>query len=202
MYELVSYLNMFEKWNDITLNYPENIEVAKFLVLSKWREMEDGSNLKALAEALTNMDISTHVLCQVRRVRIAKAEIPLEYLDFIPTEGILDALAPQIGQVFFQLGAEVGLSIGTLENIQSNNPRDLAAQNREILFAWREDRTLKPTLRVLVQALVNVGRGARCLQEVLKNVDLNTLGHSSDMGAIPKKPQGQKQRKSKPCAIA
>ncbi|XP_071142128.1 uncharacterized protein [Mytilus edulis] len=131
MYQLVSYLNMFEKGNDITQNYPENIEVAKFLVLSKWREMEDGSNLKALAEALTNMDISTHVLCQVRRVRIAKTEIPLEYLDFIPTEGILDALAPQIGQVFFQLGAEVGWSIGTLENIKSNNPRDLA----EVLFA-------------------------------------------------------------------
>ncbi|CAG2196608.1 unnamed protein product [Mytilus edulis] len=202
MYELVSYLNMFEKWNDITQNYPENIEVAKFLVLSKWREMEDGCNLKALAEALTNMDISTHVLCQVRRVRIAKTEIPLEYLDFIPTEEILDALAPQIGQVFFQLGAEVGLSIGTLENIKSNNPRDLAAQNREVLFAWREDRTVKPTIRVLVQALVNIGRGARCLQEVLKNVDLNTLGHSSEMSAIPKKPQSQKQKTSTVCAIA
>ncbi|CAG2242258.1 unnamed protein product [Mytilus edulis] len=209
MFELVSYLNMFEKWNDITQNYPENIEAAKFLVLSKWREMEDGSNLKALEEALTNMDISTHILCQAlfqNNFQIIYntdiSEIPLEYLDFIPTEEILDALAPQIGQVFFQLGAEVGLSIGTLENIKSNNPRDLAAQNREVLFAWREDRTVKPTIRVLVQALVNVGRGARCLQEVLKNVDLNTLGHSSDMGAIPKKPQGQKQRTSKLCAIA
>ncbi|XP_076082499.1 uncharacterized protein LOC143053588 [Mytilus galloprovincialis] len=202
MYELVSYLNMYEKWNDITQNYPENIEVAKFLVLSKWREMEDGCNLKALAEALTNMDISTHVLCQVRRVRIAKTEIPLEYLDFIPTEEILDALAPQIGLVFFQLGAEVGLSIGTLENIKSNNPRDLAAQNREVLFAWREDRTVKPTIRVLVQALVNIGRGAYCLQEVLKNVDLNTLRHSGEMGAIPKKPQSQKQKTSTVCAIA
>ena len=115
----------------------------------------------------------------------------MEYLECIPTDEILDKLAPQIGQVYFQLGAAIGLSIGTLENIQSNNPRDLAAQNREVLFEWREDKTVKPTIRVLVQALVNIGRGALCLQEVLTNVDPNTLGESEkvrDKGAISKKP--------------
>ncbi|VDH93171.1 Hypothetical predicted protein, partial [Mytilus galloprovincialis] len=107
--------------------------------------------------------------------------IPLEYLDCIPTDEILDALAPQIGQIFFQLGAELGLSIANLENIQSNNSQDLAAQNKEVLFKWREDRTVKPTIRVLVQALVNIGRGAYCLQEILKNVDLNTLRRSEEV---------------------
>ncbi|VDI64028.1 Hypothetical predicted protein, partial [Mytilus galloprovincialis] len=197
MYKLVTYLEMSEEWEDITHNYPNNIKVAKFLVLSKWKEMKEESNFKDLAEALTNMDISTHVLCQVRRVKIAETDIPLEYLDCIPTDEILDALAPQIGQIFFQLGAELGLSIANLENIQSNNSQDLAAQNKEVLFKWREDRTIKPTIRVLVQALVNIGRGAYCLQEILKNVDLNTLGQSEEMKA-----NGGRQKRTKKCSIA
>ncbi|CAG2242606.1 unnamed protein product [Mytilus edulis] len=197
MYELVPYLEMSKEWGDITLNYPKDIKVAKFLVLSKWKEMKDKSNFKALAEALTKMDISTHVLCQVRRVRLAETDIPLEYLDCIPTDEMLDALAPQIGQIFFQLGAELGLSIANLENIQSNNSQDLAAQNKEVLFKWREDRTVKPTIRVLVQALVNIGRGAYCLQEILKNVDLNTLRRSEEV-----KGKGSSQKTTKKCSIS
>ncbi|XP_076083989.1 uncharacterized protein LOC143054825 isoform X1 [Mytilus galloprovincialis] len=212
MYKLVTYLEMSEKWDDIQHNYQNNVEVAKFLVLSKWKEMKVDSKFRALAEALTNMDISTHILCQVRRVKRAEHDIPVEYLDCIPTDEILDALAPQIGQIFFQLGAEIGLSIANLENIQSNNYQDLAAQNKEVLFIWREDRTVKPTLQVLVQALVNVGRGAHCLQEVLKNVDLNTLRGSKEVrgrGAIPKKLKNTSEQKphsqkkgSKKCSIA
>ena len=110
---------------------------------------------------------------------------------------MLDALAPQIGQIFFQLGAELGLSIANLENIQSNNSQDLAAQNKEVLFKWREDRTVKPTIRVLVQALVNIGRGAYCLQEILKNVDLNTLRRSEEV-----KGKGSSQKTTKKCSIS
>ncbi|XP_076083621.1 uncharacterized protein LOC143054483 isoform X1 [Mytilus galloprovincialis] len=191
MFELVTYLEMCEEWEAIKYNNGDRIEVAKFLVLTKWKQMKAGSNFQALAEALTTMNISKHLLCQVRRVRVAETDIPSEYMDYIPTDEILDALAPQIGQIFFQLGAEIGLSIPTLENIQSNHPHDLAAQNSEVLFTWRKDRSVKPTIRVLVQALVNVGRGSLCLQEVLTNVDPNTLRESEevrDNGAISKKP--------------
>ncbi|XP_071144405.1 uncharacterized protein [Mytilus edulis] len=191
MFELVTYLEMCEEWEAIKYNNGDRIEVAKFLVLTKWKQMKAGSNFQALAEALTTMNISKHLLCQVRRVRVAETDIPSEYMDCIPTDEILDALAPQIGQIFFQLGAEIGLSIPTLENIQSNHPHDLAAQNSEVLFTWREDRSVKPTIRVLVQALVNVGRGSLCLQEVLTNVDPNTLRESEAVrynGAISKKP--------------
>ncbi|XP_076083992.1 uncharacterized protein LOC143054826 [Mytilus galloprovincialis] len=211
MYQLVTYLGMYEKWDDITYNYRENIEVAKFLILSKWKEMKVESNFKALAEALTNMDISTHVLCQVKRIKVVESDIPLEYQDCIPTDEILDALASRIGQVYFQLGAEVGLAIPTLEHIQANIPRDLEAQNKEVLFQWRKDRSVKPTIRVLVQALVNVGRGAHCLQEIIENVDPNTLRRFEGRGegAIPKKHQTKSdqkqprtQKKSKKCQIS
>ncbi|XP_071144403.1 uncharacterized protein [Mytilus edulis] len=178
MHELVSYLEMSKIWDEIKYNNPNNIAVAKFLVLSKWKERK--MKFKALEEALTQMDISTHVLCQVRRVRKAETDIPVDYLDFIPTDEILDKLAPQIGQVFFQLGTVIGLSIANLENIQSNNPRDLAAQNREVLFKWKKERAIKPTLQVLVQALFNIGRGTACLEEIMRNIDLKTLIASTE----------------------
>ncbi|CAG2188603.1 unnamed protein product [Mytilus edulis] len=190
MHELVTHLGMVRIWKDIEYNHPKDIQVAKFLLLSSWKEMKTKCNFKTLSEALISMGISTHVLCQVKRVIKAETDIPADYLDCIPTDEILDALAPQIGQVYFQLGAEFGLSISILENIKNKNPRDLAAQNREVLFTWREDRSVKPTIRVLIQALVNIGKGARCLKEVLENVDLSTLKASEDTvhkseGAIP-----------------
>ncbi|CAC5382747.1 unnamed protein product [Mytilus coruscus] len=189
--ELVSYLNLSKKWDEIKCNNPNNIAAANFLVLSKWKERK--MKFKDLEEALIKMKISTHDLCQVRRVRAAETDIQADYLDFIPTDEILDKLAPQIGQVFFQLGAELELSIATLENIQSDKTGNLVAQNREVLFTWKEDRTVKPTLMVLVQALVNIGRGVLCLEEVMENININTLIASQaerekhDKGAIPEK---------------
>ncbi|CAC5365757.1 unnamed protein product [Mytilus coruscus] len=123
----------------------------------------------------------------------AETGIQADYLDYIPTDEILDALISSTNwSGFFQLGTEIGLSIPTLENIQSNNPSDLAEQNRVVSFKWREDQLVKPTIRVLIQVLFNIGRGARCLEEVLKNVDLNTLivsQQSRGEGGIPKKPK-------------
>ncbi|XP_063407836.1 uncharacterized protein LOC134691314 [Mytilus trossulus] len=194
--ELAIHLGMtLQDWDTLRSNNAQ-IEIVKYRILVNWREKYSG-RFSRIAKALTDMDLPVHTLCQVKRERRAETDIPLEYLDCIPTDEILDKLAPQIGQVYFQLGAAIGLSIGTLENIQSNNPRDLAAQNREVLFAWREDKTVKPTIRVLVQALVNIGRGALCLQEVLTYVDPNTLRESEKVGD-----KGAISKKSNKCSIA
>ena len=74
----------------------------------------------------------------------------------------------------FQLGTELGLSIADLENIDKCSP-NLTAQNKEVLFTWRKDRSVKPTIRVITQALVNIRKGVRCLEEVVKNIDAKTL---------------------------
>ncbi|CAG2196555.1 unnamed protein product [Mytilus edulis] len=66
MHSFVTYLGMLQKWEDITYNYPDNIEVSKFLVLSKWKEQNVKGSFKVLAEALNQMEISSHLLCQVR----------------------------------------------------------------------------------------------------------------------------------------
>ncbi|XP_076083709.1 uncharacterized protein LOC143054574 [Mytilus galloprovincialis] len=208
MHELVTFLEMSDQWDTITENYPTNKEVAKFVILLKWKEKKEKNNFRALAEALTNMEISSHVLCQVRRIRIAETDIPSEYLDCIPTDEILDALAPKIGQVFFQLGTEMGLATATLESIQYKYPRQLIEQNREVLFTWRDDRTVTPTIRILVQALANIGKGT-LLQNVFENVDPNTLRGSENVtgiGAKPKKKSEQvplsQQKMPKNCSIA
>ncbi|CAG2197119.1 unnamed protein product [Mytilus edulis] len=100
--------------------------------------------------------------------------IPDDILDCIPTDEILDKLAPQIGKMVFQLGTELGLSIADLENIDKCSP-NLTAQNKEVLFTWRKDRSVKPTIRVIKQALVNIRKGVRCLEEVVENIDAKTL---------------------------
>ncbi|CAG2222677.1 unnamed protein product [Mytilus edulis] len=45
--------------------------------------------------------------------------IPDDILDCIPTDEILDKVAPLIGNMVFQLGTELGLSITDIENIKS-----------------------------------------------------------------------------------
>lgn len=91
-------------------------------------------------------------------------------MDLIPTDEILDKLAQVIGEVSFPLGIELGLPVTSLDIIQYKNGLNLVAECKEILFQWREDQKVKPTISVLVQALVNVGRGARCLEEIIKTV--------------------------------
>jgi hypothetical protein len=41
-----------------------------------------------------------------------------EYMEYIPTDEILDALAPEIGIISFHLGIELGLRAVDLERIQ------------------------------------------------------------------------------------
>ncbi|CAG2235161.1 unnamed protein product [Mytilus edulis] len=121
MFELVTYLGMPEEWEDIKHNYPNNIKLAKFLVLSNMKEKK--IKFKALKEALTKMHISTDVLCQVRRVRKAETDIPVDYLDLVPTDEILETLAPQIGQVFFQLEQQLGYPLPIWKTYKVITPR-------------------------------------------------------------------------------
>ncbi|CAG2221710.1 unnamed protein product [Mytilus edulis] len=110
----------------------------------------------------------------MRRRKQVISSIQDDILDSIPTDEILDNISTQIGKMVFQLGIELGLSIADLENIDKCNC-DLTAQSKDVLFRWRGDRLVRPTIRVLEQALVNSRKGARCLEEVVKNVDPKTL---------------------------
>ncbi|CAC5367953.1 KCTD2_5_17 [Mytilus coruscus] len=175
LHELALHLGMEEMvWNDLEENYPGNIQIVKFLTLMHLKE-NDEISFTELDKGLREMEITTHKLCMVRRRKQVKSSIPDDILDCIPSDEILDRLAPLIGKIVFQLGIELGLSVEEIESIKEKFDRDLTAQNKEVLFTWRKDRTVKPTIRVLEQAFVNICKGARCLKEVVKDVDPNTL---------------------------
>jgi hypothetical protein len=91
-----------------------------------------------------------------------------EYREYIPTDEILDTLALEIGIISFELGIELGLSAGHLERIQYRYHRDLVGQTKQVLYDWRNGTTVKATLGLLGQALVNVGRGAMCLKTIVE----------------------------------
>ncbi|XP_071122882.1 uncharacterized protein [Mytilus edulis] len=168
--ELAIRLGMsFQEWDELERNNPDYIQIVKYRILVNWREQCSGK-FSNIAKALTDMKLTTHKLCQVKRIRKVQCDISDENMDLIPTDEILDELAQVLGVLSFQLGIELGLPITALDAIQYNNGRNLVAQCKEILFQWRIDEKVRPTIRVLVQALVNVGRGARCLEEIIKTV--------------------------------
>ncbi|VDI40876.1 Hypothetical predicted protein [Mytilus galloprovincialis] len=172
--ELAIRLGMsFQEWNELERNSPDYIQIVKYRILVNWREKYSGK-FSNIAQALTEMELTTHMLCQVKRIRKVQCDISEENLDLIPTDEILDELAQVLGVLSFQLGIELGLPITALDAIQYNNGRNLVAQCKEILFQWRIDEKVRPTIRVLVQALVNVGRGTRCLEEIIKTVGVKT----------------------------
>ncbi|XP_076081055.1 uncharacterized protein LOC143051962 [Mytilus galloprovincialis] len=174
IHELALRLGMEEiDWRDIGKNYTGNTQMVKFLTLIHLKE-NYSICFGDLDRSLQEMKITTHTLCMVRRRKQVKSRIPDDILDCIPTDEVLDKLAPQIGKMVFQLGTELGLSIADLENIDKCSP-NLTAQNKEVLFTWRKDRSVKPTIRVITQALVNIRKGVRCLEEVVKNIDAKTL---------------------------
>ncbi|XP_071138166.1 uncharacterized protein [Mytilus edulis] len=174
VHDLALHLGMEEMvWSDMVENYPTNTQMVKFLTLMHLKENE--ITFTELDNGLREMEITAHTLCVVRQRKQVKSSISDDILDCIPSDEIVDRLAPLIGKIVFQLGIELGLSVEEIESIKEKCDRDLTAQNKEVLFTWRKDRTVKPTIRVLEQAFVNIGKGARCLKEVVKDVDPNTL---------------------------
>ncbi|XP_076116577.1 uncharacterized protein LOC143084044 [Mytilus galloprovincialis] len=175
LHDLALHLGMEEMvWNDMEDNYPGNIQIVKFLTLMHLKE-NDEIRFTELDNGLREMEMTPHTLCVVRRRKQVKSSIPDDILDCIPSDEILDRLAPLVGKIVFQLGIQLGLSVEDLESIREKWDRDLTAQNKEVLFKWRRDRTVKPTIRVLEQVFVDIGKGASCLKKVVKDVDPKTL---------------------------
>ncbi|XP_071121341.1 uncharacterized protein [Mytilus edulis] len=170
--ELSIHLGMsFQEWEELRSNY-YRVEVVKYRILINWREKCSGK-FSNIAKALTDMHLPTHTLCQIRRIRKGQNDIHEIYMELIPTDEILDALAQVIGVVSFQLGIELELPITSIDIIQHDNGRNLVAQCKDILFQWRM-KGVRPTIRVLVEALLNVGRGTKCLEEIIKTVGVKT----------------------------
>ncbi|XP_076070272.1 uncharacterized protein LOC143041969 [Mytilus galloprovincialis] len=186
VHDLAIHLGMtFQEWEDLRDNY-DRIEIVKCRILVNWRDRYKGK-FRDIAKALSNMNCNLHMLCRVKRVRIERCQIREEYMDFIPTDEILDELAQVIGVVSFQLGIELGSSITSLDIIQHDNGRDLMAQCKAILFKWRKDQIVRPTIEVLHNALVNVGKGSQCLEEIIKSKGVKKYIPEEEKDEVEKK---------------
>ncbi|XP_071122886.1 uncharacterized protein [Mytilus edulis] len=65
--ELAIHFGMsLQEWEDLRCNF-DRIEVVKYRILVTWREKYSGK-FSNIAKALTDMDLPTHKLCQIRRV--------------------------------------------------------------------------------------------------------------------------------------
>jgi len=122
-------------------------------------------------------------------------------MEYIPTDEILDALAPEIGMRSFQLGIELGLRAVDLERIQYHYQHDLIKQTKQVLYDWRNDTTVKATLGVLEQALVNVDKGAMCLKTVVENIGVEKRHNSRQQSIQPPSERRGGRQASKTCAI-
>ncbi|CAC5402476.1 unnamed protein product [Mytilus coruscus] len=181
MRQFAEHLGVEDDWETIESDYPQKTAFSKFLILIRWKEAYPKGNFRNLADALNKMNISAHKLCCVKRAKKVDTDLPDDILECIPTDEILDSVASTIGQKFFQLGTELGLSVADLENIQEEQPGKLAVQNKEILHKWRKDEKLKATMWVLMQALVNIGRGLKSLEDFIEDVDFETLRTTEDV---------------------
>jgi hypothetical protein len=120
-------------------------------------------------------------------------------MEYIPTDEILDALAPEIGKKSFHLGIELGLSAADLEDIQHRYQHDLGKQTTQVLCKWRNDTTVNATLGVLEQALVNVGKGAMCLKTVVENIGVEKCRKSLDNKVFSSHLKGEEEDKLQRC---
>jgi hypothetical protein len=122
-------------------------------------------------------------------------------MEYIPTDEILDALAPEIGIISFHLGIELGLRAVELERIQYRYQHDLVKQTKQVLYEWRNDTTVNATLGVLEQALINVGRGAMCLKTVVENIGVEKCRKSRQQSIQSPSERRERRKDSKMCAI-
>jgi hypothetical protein len=120
-------------------------------------------------------------------------------MEYIPTDEILDALAPEIGIISFHLGIELGLRAVELERIQYRYQHDLVKQTKQVLYEWRNDTTVNATLGVLEQALINVGRGAMCLKTVVENIGVEKCRKSLDNKVFSSHLKGEEEDKLQRC---
>jgi hypothetical protein len=122
-------------------------------------------------------------------------------MEYIPTDEILDALAPEIGIIAFHLGIELGLCAVDLERTWYRYKYDLVKQTKQVLYDWRNDTTVKATLGVLEQALVNVCTGAMCLRTVVENIGAEKCHKSRQQSIQPPSERRGVRQASTICAI-
>ncbi|XP_063427756.1 uncharacterized protein LOC134711219 [Mytilus trossulus] len=172
--EYFIYLGMeVEEWEDINFQYvghsPKGI---KSVALMQWKNSmllkSKDPTLKDLRDALKNVELDSHLICQIFRERSALLAMADFNLQTIPSDQHLKELSNQVGNCPLQLGVELGLSFTEIEQSLFSFPKDLPGLVEDVLTKWRRKSKVK-TIYSLMLALerVNTG-GLQYLREISK----------------------------------
>lgn len=129
-----------------------------------------------LQEAIVSAGVGKHVMCQGFRIFHETDEIPEEYLERSVSRRELAAMALNISRDVFPLAVELDISSqDVLALLQRPIERDPVANIRDVLTQWYLYSELKPTFRVLVMALLEVGFDLVCATNALDQSSSNSL---------------------------
>ncbi|XP_052079050.1 uncharacterized protein LOC127717451 [Mytilus californianus] len=115
---------------------------------------------------------SIHILCKLVKGKSVDFEKEADKWDKVLTEEHIDRLAPLVGNNSLPFLIELGMEFQTWEQIaHRQNERDLVRLNKDILEEWRfkfcKMHSLKPTLRNIASAFINIGKNVQIVEKTL-----------------------------------
>ncbi|XP_076080074.1 uncharacterized protein LOC143050853 [Mytilus galloprovincialis] len=132
------------------------------MALKHWKESKLAKlkrpTLQNLSDALTAVELDSHLLCQIFRENTEFLEIADLNLQVIPSDKHLKELSNKIGNCPLQLGIELGLSFTEVEQSLFSFTKDLPCLVEDILAKWKRKSKVK-TLHCLMMALERVNAG-------------------------------------------
>ncbi|CAC5373896.1 unnamed protein product [Mytilus coruscus] len=130
-------------------------------------------HIKEAVEASGQENI--HILCKLVKGDSIDFEKEADKWGMVPTEEHIDRLAPLIGNNSLPFLIELGMEFQTWEQIaHRQNERDLVRLNKDILEEWRfqfcKMHSLKPTLRNIANAFINIGKNVQIVEKTLSDL--------------------------------
>ncbi|CAG2191944.1 unnamed protein product [Mytilus edulis] len=130
-------------------------------------------HIKEAVEASGQEDV--HILCKLVKADSIDFEKEADKWDMVPTEEHIDRLAPLVGNNSLPFLIELGMEFQTWEQItHRQNERDLVRLNKDILEEWRfqfcKMHSLKPTLRNVANAFINIGKNVQIVEKTLSDL--------------------------------
>ncbi|VDI41415.1 Hypothetical predicted protein [Mytilus galloprovincialis] len=133
-------------------------------------------NFQHIKEAVETSGLKTiHILCKLVKGDSIDFKKKADKWNIVPTEEHIDRLAPLVGNNSLPFLIELGMEFQTWEQItHRQNERDLVRLNKDILEEWRfqfcKMHSLKPTLRSVANAFMNIGKHVQIVEKTLSDL--------------------------------
>ncbi|XP_071148270.1 uncharacterized protein [Mytilus edulis] len=171
--ELAIHLGMqYYTWDRLYTTFKVEPERLNFETL---RRCLDGFDItfNDIKKAIEDGSIQNpHTLCKVVRGQLIDFDQEPEKWDLVPSDEHFDKLATLVGDNSLAFLVELGMEFATWEQIRfKQNGRDLVKLNRDILQEWKTTfcsiNTIRPSLRHIGQAFINIGKSIKSVENVL-----------------------------------